>query len=76
MPLVQTKELSLATREWACSQCGERHDRDVNAAKNLIPVANRELTPVEMEALALLAVSGVKLPSRKQEFQQSAQFST
>jgi putative transposase len=70
------KELSLATREWVCPQCGEQHDRDVNAAKNLIPGANRELTPVEREALALLAVSEAKLPSRKQEFQQSAQFST
>jgi len=42
------------------------------AAKNLIPEANRESTPVEMEALALPAVGGVKLPSRKQEFQQDA----
>ena len=29
------KELTLADREWTCSNCGEHHDRDVNAAKNL-----------------------------------------
>lgn len=27
--------LSLSVREWTCEQCGEQHDRDINAAKNL-----------------------------------------
>jgi putative transposase len=70
------KELSLSTREWTCPQCGEHHDRDMNAAKNLIPGANRESTPVEMEALAPMVVNEVKLPSSKQEFQRSAQCCT
>jgi putative transposase len=28
--------LSLGTRHWTCSSCGARHDRDVNAAKNIL----------------------------------------
>ena len=29
-------ELSLGTRRWACPVCGSRHDRDLNAAKNIL----------------------------------------
>jgi putative transposase len=54
------KELPLSTRQWECTACKSQHDRDVNAAKNIlkealrllgekfsVPRGSREYKPVE-----------------------------
>jgi putative transposase len=32
----------LGTREWACTACGTVHDKDVNAARNVLTLGRRE----------------------------------
>jgi putative transposase len=45
------EKLPLSVRKWKCPKCGENHDRDINAAKN-IHRQGLTITDVEMEALA------------------------
>ena len=34
---------SLRIREWTCRACGETHDRDVNAARNILALGSERL---------------------------------
>ena len=50
-------KLSLSTRGWTCPECGANHDRDVNAAQNILVAAGmQQLDPREAGNLLVKAV--------------------
>lgn len=66
------KDLQLSDREWTCRICSTKHDRDVNAAKNLKRLATGTALPVASEAVmpstdAEQAVYGGKVTSVRYE---------
>ena len=61
-------EMPLRVREWTFPDCGAQHDRDINAATNLLRQAMPEVTRGERSALVISEISDVtKLDSLNRE---------
>lgn len=59
------EKLDLITREWTCPNCGSRHDRDHNAAKNILRVGQIDCYGEESKSQATGDLGGIPLALQK-----------
>jgi IS605 OrfB family transposase len=57
----------LVVRQWECVECGDTHDRDVNAARNILAVGSRCRTSVRRNESSDSPVPPSRLRKRRRE---------
>lgn len=58
----KTETMPLNIRKWTCPQCGVVHDRDVNAAKNILRVGTSTLGRDSVSPATQAAADDARIP--------------